>query len=403
MKLRIDRLGHLGDGIAPGPVYVPLTLPGEEIEGAVDGGRIATPRIITPSRDRVAPRCRHFKTCGGCALQHAADAFVESWKADQVRSALAAHGLAAPIRAVHTSPPGSRRRAVLSGRRTKKGAQVGFHARASQVIVDIPDCRVVAPEIIALLPELETLTRLGASRRSELSLTVTMTGAGADLSVTGGRDADGALRADLGSFAGRAGLARLTWNKETIAQVRPPVQSFDGIACVPPPGAFLQATREGEAALLRSVREAVCDAGRVADLFAGCGTFALPLARQAEVHAVESAPEMLQALDAAWRHSEGLKRVTTEARDLFRRPLLPADLAGFDAIVIDPPRAGAEAQAHQIAASAVRYVAFVSCNPVTFARDAAILAERGFRLDWIDVVDQFRWSPHVELAARLSR
>ena len=403
MSVTIQRLGHRGDGIAPGPLFVPLTLPGEVVEGDIEGDRIAAPRIVTPSPDRVAPPCRHFKSCGGCALQHASDSFVETWKADQVRTALAAHGLDAPIRGVATSPPGSRRRAVFSGRRTKKGALVGFHARASDAIVEVPDCQLVVPGIAALLPALAELTRAHATRRGELWLTVTWSPAGADLSLAGGPDLDGPRRAALGAFAAQAGLARLTWNGEPIAEARPPAQDFAGIETVPPAGAFLQATAHCETALRGAVAQAVGTAARIVDLFAGCGTFALPLARHAAVHAVESDAGMLAALDRAWRHAPGLKKVTTEPRDLFRRPLLTAELDRYDAIVIDPPRAGAEAQTAQIAGSRVGRVAFVSCNPVTFARDAATLAGAGYRLDWIDVVDQFRWSPHVELAACFSR
>jgi 23S rRNA (uracil1939-C5)-methyltransferase len=402
MSIRIDRLGHRGDGIAAGPVFVPLTLPGEVVEGEVQDGRVAAPRVLTPSPDRVRPPCRHFRSCGGCALQHASDGFVAEWKVQVVREALAAQGLEAPVRRLHVSPPMSRRRAVLSGRRTKKGALVGFHARASDVVVEVPDCQLVLPQIAALLPALEDLVRLGASRRGEVTLAVTWSEAGADVAVRGGRAADGALRAELAALAGQADLARLTWEDETLARARPPLQRFDGIAVEPPPGAFLQATAEGEAALRASVSEAVSGAGRIADLFAGCGTFALPLVRQAEVLAVESDPALLAAADAGWRRAQGLKRLTTQARDLFRRPLLAAELTGFDAVVIDPPRAGAEAQSAELARARLPRIAFVSCNPVTFARDASRLVAGGYRLDWIDVVDQFRWSPHVELAARFS-
>ncbi|WP_425050993.1 class I SAM-dependent RNA methyltransferase [Psychromarinibacter sp. S121] len=407
MTLTIERLGHRGDGIAHGdggaPVFVPLTLPGEVVDGEVEGDRMPAPRIVTPSADRVKAPCRHYKACGGCALQHASDGFVEQWKAGLVTSALAAHGIEAPVLGVATSPAQSRRRAVLSGRRTKKGALVGFHARASDTIVEVPDCQLALPEIAALLPMLEKLTQTGASRRGELSLTVTWSGAGPDISVTGGRELDGPFRIELAGFAEQHGLARLSWDGETVVERHPPAQSFDGIETVPPPGAFLQATRHGEASLLASLRDAVGGAKKIADLFAGCGTFSLPLAKTAEVHAVESGADMLKALDTAWRRGAGLKRVTTEARDLFRRPLLRSELAGYDAIVIDPPRAGAEAQSEEIAASSVPVIGAVSCNPVTFARDAAVLIAGGYRLEWLRVVDQFRWSTHVELAARFVR
>lgn len=394
MRRRVLRLGHLGDGIADDGSILPGTLPGEEVEEG---------RILSPSPDRVAPPCPHAGACGGCRLQHASDGFLAAWKVEVVRAALAAQGLAAPFRPIHVSPPGTRRRATLAGRRTKAGVIVGFHGHRSATIVEVPGCRVLHPGLVAALPALEEITRAGASRRGELALSLTRSAAGPDLAVTGGPEPDGPLRLKLAALAARHGLARLAWNGEPLALRAEPFQQFGPARVVPPPGAFLQATEDGEAALAAAVAEAVGPARRLADLFAGCGTFALRLAVRAEVHAVEGEAGMLAALERGARGAPGLRRVTTELRDLFRRPLLPAELARFEAVVIDPPRAGAEAQAAALAASAVPVVAMVSCNPVTFARDARILAAGGFRLDWVQVVDQFRWSPHVELAARLLR
>ena len=221
-----------------------------------------------------------------------------------------------------------------------------------------------------------------------------------DLVVRGGKPLDDALRQSLPQIAAMHRLARLSWEDEVLYQTEPPGLVFGRARVCPPPGGFLQATPQGEAALQHAMREAVAGARRLADLFAGCGTFSVPLAEDAEVHAVEGEAAALAALDAGWRATQGLKRVSTEARDLFRRPLLPDELARFDAIVIDPPRAGAEAQIRQIARARVPLVGAVSCNPVTFARDARLLTEAGYRLDWVQVVDQFRWSAHVELAAR---
>lgn len=402
MRVQVTRLGHLGDGLGDG-VFVPRALPGEMVEGTVEAGRMAAPKIVTPAPERVAPPCPHYRACGGCALQHASDAFVTAWKQDVLRAALAAQGLDAPFLVPHVSPPGARRRATLAGRRRKKGVLVGFHGRASEVLSEVPECKVLAPGILAMLPVLEELVRLGASRKAELALAVTLADAGADVSVRGGKPLDGPLRAALGQLAGQVGLARLAWEGEVVAQAAPPAQRFGRALVVPPPGAFLQATAEGEAALLAAVRQAVAGARQVADLFAGCGTFALPLAEAAEVHAVEGAAEMLAALDAGWRQATGLRRVTTEARDLFRNPLTPEELARFDAVVIDPPRAGAEAQVAMLAQAEVPVIAAVSCNPVSFARDARMLVQAGYILEWAQVVDQFRWSPHVELAARLTK
>ncbi|MFC2969960.1 class I SAM-dependent RNA methyltransferase [Acidimangrovimonas pyrenivorans] len=403
MKVEILRLGHLGDGIAEGPVYVPGALPGELVEGEVSGDVIAAPKIVTPSPERVRAPCRHYKGCGGCALQHAADPFVAAWKTDVVRTALAGQGLEAEIRPIATSPAQSRRRAVLAGRRTKKGVLLGFHGRASDTVVAVPDCLLLHPELIAAFPALEALTLAGASRKGELSLTVTRCASGPDVAVSGGKELDVALHSELAGIAERFGLSRLAWGGEVVALRHPPYQAFGAARVVPPPGAFLQATAEGEKTLLSAVSETVAGARHVADLFAGCGTFALPLAENAEVHAVEGSAEMTAALDKGWRAAPGLKRVTTEARDLFRRPLMADELRRFDAVVIDPPRAGAEAQAVELARSEVPVIAAVSCNPVTFARDARLLVQGGYRLDWVRPVDQFRWSPHVELAARFSR
>jgi len=406
MRLTIARLGHLGDGVAEGPggpVFVPRALPGEVVEGEVAAGRMEAPAIVTPSPDRVRPPCPHTRACGGCALQHASDAFVAGWKADVVRQALAGQGLAAPIRAHHTSPAASRRRATLAGRRTKAGALVGFHGRGSGVLVEVPGCMVLAPEVLAVLPALHAAVLAGASRKGEMSFALSLTDAGVDVAATGGRVPDAALLQSLAALAEAHDLARLVWNGEPVAARRPARQAFGAARVVPPPGAFLQATREGEAALLAAVRDAVGGASRVVDLFAGCGTFALPLATGAEVHAVEGEPGMVAALLAGARGAPGLRAVSAEARDLFRRPLLPDELARFDAVVLDPPRAGAAAQVAEIARAGVPVLAYVSCNPVTFARDARALAAAGYALDWVEVVDQFRWSTHVELASRFSR
>jgi len=250
---------------------------------------------------------------------------------------------------------------------------------------------------------LEEIVIAGGSRKTMLRLNVTLTRNGLDVAVTGGKPLEAGLETTLAGIAGARGFARLGWDGEQVAQVALPMQRFGKADVAPPLGAFLQATAEGEAALRREVLAGVSDAAKVVDLFSGSGTFSLPLAERAEVHAVEDAADMLAALDRGWRNAKGLKRVTTEARDLFRRPLLPDELDRFDAIVIDPPRAGAEAQMREIAQSKAGQIAAVSCNPVTFARDARILIDAGFLITRLQVVDQFRWSTHVELAAHFRR
>lgn len=393
----IERLGREGDGFAPGHA-VPFALPGERWDVAVD-----PPCRLTASPDRVDPPCPHFGTCGGCVLQHAADTFVAAWKRDTIVRALAAHGLETEVRPTLTSPPRSRRRAVLAGRRSRKGTRLGLHARRSDTIVAIDGCHVLRPEILAARPVLSALVTLAASRSSTVRLTVTSGPAGLDVDVAGGRPPDAALRAEAAAVAAAADLARLSWDGEPLATARPPFQPMGVARVVPPPAAFLQATAEGEAALVATVEEATAGARRIADLFCGCGTFALPLAVRAEVLAVEGSAPLVAALAAGWRATPGLRRVVTAARDLFRRPLLARELAGFEAVVIDPPRAGAEAQSRELAASSVPTIGAVSCDPATFARDARILVDGGYRLDWVQPIDQFRWSGHVELAACFRR
>ena len=405
MSFTVARLGHLGDGIIQGPagsIFAPLTLPGEEVEGTVTGDAMTDIRIITPSTSRVRPPCVHFRTCGGCLVQHASDDFVADWKTGIVRGALEGQGLSADIRPIITSPPRSRRRASLAARRTKSGVLMGFHARASDNLVAVPQCQLLHPDLMAAFPALEGIVKLGGSRTTEITLAITRTPSGPDVAVSGAKPADATLRMELARLTEAHGLSRLTWNGEIIALRAQPMLRF-GAANVPLPfGAFLQPTAEGEAALLTAVTEAVGKARRITDLFAGIGTFALPLAQNAEVHAVEGEVAMLTALDKGFRMAEGLKRVTNDIRDLYRRPLEPDEFRYVEAVVIDPPRAGAEAQSHTLAKSKVPVIAAVSCNPATFARDAKILIAGGYKLDWVQPIDQFRWSAHVEIAAKFT-
>jgi 23S rRNA (uracil1939-C5)-methyltransferase len=312
---------------------------------------------------------------------------------------LAAHNLEANLRPIQTSAPRSRRRAVFTGRRTKKGAQVGFHARGTDTITEIPDCHLLHPDLLTVIPALRALTIFGTSRKGEARFTVTRSDAGVDVAVSGAKPLDGQMLMTLASMAGEHGLARLTWDNEPIVDIAAPFQMFGNIRVVPPAGAFLQATKEGEAALISATLETISDARHVLDIFSGCGTFTLPIAANAEVHAVEGDAAMLKALDQGWRQAVGLKRVTCEERDLFRRPLLPDEFKRYDAVVIDPPRAGAEQQFHEIARAKPQKIAAISCNPASFARDAKTLTEAGYLLGKIEIVDQFRWSTHVELAA----
>lgn len=398
----IERLGHQGDGIAPGPVFVPRALPGETVSGLRDGDRLRDVKIVEPSGARIKPLCRHYKSCGGCQLQHASEETVAAFKEQVVRTALSAHGIEAAFRPVQTSPAQSRRRATFALRRTKKGALWGFHGQASDTVIAVPDCQLVVPQLLEIDPLMQALAQAGGSRKGELAVSVTQSEVGLDVSVVGGKPLDNALTLALSALPEAFGLARLAWDGEVIGQREAPVQRFGAALVAPPPGAFLQATRHGEAALLAAVRQ-VASGAKGVDLFAGSGTFTLPLAQDHEMHSVEGDAAMMVALDQGWRRAKGLKRVSHETRDLFRRPLLPDELNRFDFAVIDPPRAGAEAQVTEIAVSDLHTLAYVSCNPASFARDAKMLINAGFSLDWVQVVDQFRWSAHVELAASFTR
>ena len=406
MTFTIKHLSVQGDGISDGPdgpIYIPFTMPGEVVDGEVVGNRLPRPKILEPSSDRVKAPCSHFKSCGGCALQQASDQFLAEWKAEVVRNALTAQGLDCTIRPTITSPANTPRRATFAASRTKKGVLIGFHGRASGTVVEIPNCKLLHPDIMAAMPAMEALTKIGASRKAVISIAITQSDAGADISIMDAKEAGGPLLSELGSLVEKFTLARLSWNGEPVATRVPPVQNFDGIQITPPPGAFLQATETGQVALTEAVKLAVGTAKHVLDLFAGCGTFSLPLARQSQVLAMEGEADLLSALDLSWRNATGLKTVQTEKRDLFRNPVIVEDLKHFDAVVIDPPRAGAKSQCEEMAKSGVPVIAFVSCNPVTFARDAKILAGGGYNIEWIQVVDQFRWSSHVELVARFSK
>ena len=403
MELTIERLGHLGDGLAAGPIFVDRALPGEVVSGELLGDRLHDTRIVTPSEHRITPQCSAFKRCGGCALHHAHPDFVAQWKQEVVVRALAAQGITAKIQAIHTSPENSRRRAKLTGRRTKKHATVGFFGKASETIQPIEPCRVLVPEILDIIPALEQFTAQFGSRKGQLGFWVLASERGIDVSVEGlGHLAD----ADFGPFAqwaGSTGLARLSVGHEIICQHQAPQITFGRVKITPPPRAFTQATEAGERALQAAVARALAGADRIIDLFSGAGTLGLPLADVATLQCFENDAALLEALAHGVRHTQGIKTVTTSTRDLFRNPIDHTDLKPFNAAIIDPPRAGAEQQVGHLARSDLRDIVMVSCNPVSFARDAASLCNGGYSLKCIEVVDQFRWSPHIEIVAHFSK
>lgn len=400
----IESLGAQGDGVTEEGLFVPFTLPGERVRVLPSGHRARLETVVSPAPERVQPPCPHFGSCGGCALQHASGKMIAAWKSDLISRSLASRGIEdVDIRQVVTSPAGSRRRATFGARRTRKGSVIGFYAPGSDEIVPISTCHLVEPQLMAALPILAELAETGASRKRPMRFAVTASERGLDVAAEGGKLIEGPLYGQLVAIAATCDLARLSWQGEVLVTRRQPLQQMGRAWVAPPPGGFLQATHEGEAALVAAVREAVAGARQVADLFAGSGTFALPLAKRAEILAADADEAALEALMAGWRGADGLKTVRIERRNLLSRPLLGQELAPFEAVVFDPPRAGARAQAEQIARSHVRRVAAVSCNPATFARDARTLIDGGYHLDWVLPVDQFRWSPHVELAAAFSR
>ncbi|MEL6476994.1 MAG: class I SAM-dependent RNA methyltransferase [Pseudomonadota bacterium] len=403
-EVTIATVGAQGDGVSADGLYVPHALPGEQVRVDRLGDRARLLEVIHPSPERVDPLCPHFTACGGCAMQHASDGLVARWKSQLIRDALAARGIEdVEMLPVRVSPPASRRRITVTARRGKKGVQIGFHAPGSDRIVPVSACVVARPELIDVLPHLAELVPMAASRRGEIRMTLTWTEGGVDAAIENAKPIDGPERALLAGAANRSGVARLCWNGEVVVTRVPPVVQMGRAKVDLPPGAFLQATEEGEAALVSAVRQAVGPALRIADLFAGVGTFTLPLAAHADVIAAESDQEAVDALDRAWRAVGGLHRVTAARRDLNHRPMLAQELREVEAVVIDPPRAGARKQTEAIAASEVPIVAAVSCNPATFARDARSLLDGGFTLEWVQPVDQFRWAAHVELVARFVR
>jgi 23S rRNA (uracil1939-C5)-methyltransferase len=407
-RLAIVRLGNRGDGIAEspaGPIYVPYTLPGETIEGAPWPGhpdRRHLVRVDAPSPQRIAPICPHFGTCGGCALQHWETARYRAWKRDLLVTALQQAGIETDVDDLIDAHGDGRRRAVFHARHGAKDVlQVGFTALSTHHIVPIDRCPVLAPGLGGAIEAAWAIAEaLGGAK--PLDIQATATDAGLDVDVRGSGPLNPTQSVALARLAESRRLARLTRHGELVARRTQPTVRM-GRATVPlPPGAFLQATAAGEEALARLVAAHAGEAKSVADLFCGVGPFALRLAERAKVTAADSDEAAVAALREAAK-VPGLKPIVAERRDLFRRPTLAQEFARIDAIVFDPPRQGAEAQARALAASKVPVIVAVSCNAGTFARDVKILIEGGYRLTNVTPVDQFRYSAHVEIVARLVR
>jgi len=405
-EIVIAELGHRGDGIAQtedGPVYVADALPGEKVRAEIVGGRARKPVIETPSADRIAPVCRHYTSCGGCSVQHLAEKPYLAWKRGLVEKALKDRGIETAVADTVPATAGGRRRAVLTATRAGRHTLLGYHEKASHRLVDISECPVLDPAIVAALPGLKSLAAGLLPKKGELRLTVLATTAGLDVAIDKADKTYDRKIPALSQKVVELDLARLSVNGEVILEVRPPLIDMGGVGIVAAPGGFTQATVAAENALSKLVLEGAVKARNAADLFSGVGTFALRLARTANVHAVEGDAAALAAFDKALRKPQGLKNVTFERRDLSRRPLVRDELEPFDTVVFDPPRAGTQAQAEQLAISKVRTIVAVSCNPATLARDLRILIDGGYVLQSVTPVDQFHYSPHIEVVAVLTR
>ncbi|MGE5565783.1 MAG: class I SAM-dependent RNA methyltransferase [Parcubacteria group bacterium] len=408
VELEIGKIGAQGDGVADGAIFVPLTLPGERVLARVEDGRGELLEVLRASPERIAPVSPHYGECGGCALQHWAHGPYLAWKVEQVRLALARERIETEILPPFAAAPGTRRRLALHARKVKGGAQIGFKARRSWKLVAIDACPIADPRLVAAFPALRRLAEPFLEHpKSAPTLHVTWTATGLDVDVTGVERRSGGLSADARMQAAEAAsagdMARVTMSGEIVYQARQPMVRFGKATVALPPGGFLQAVADAEAATAAFVMENVAGAGRLADLYCGAGAFTFRLAEIAPVLAADFSAPAIAALKSAIATAPGLKAITAEARDLVRRPVLSTELAKIDAVVLDPPRAGAAEQVGEIARSSTPRVAYVSCNPASFARDARVLVDAGFRLERVLPVDQFLWSPHIELVGIFTR
>lgn len=406
LEVVIDDVGAQGDGIATtdqGRVFVPFTVPGDRVRVRLGTrGREGTPAvllaIVAPGVHRTAPPCAHFGACGGCDLQHWEAAETLAWKRRQVVATLKQRGLDAAVEPVVATSPGARRRARLAARRDVDTVEVGYRARGSHAVVDVTACPLLDPALDALLAPLRTLAPDVLQRREEIAIELTLTESGIDVLLEGTHEPTPAQRTRWARFASKHSIARVSWRAssdaepELLVKLQQPAMTFGGTPVELPPGTFLQSSATAEAALVAEVIAAAGKARRVVDLYAGCGTFALPLLQRASVHAVEGGAAAVAALKKA-----AGARLTVEQRDLERRPLQKDELKKVDFVALDPPRAGARAQSEALSASTVPTIAYVSCNPATFARDARTLVDGGYALSRVVPVDQFLWSAHVEL------
>ena len=409
-QLTITRLGRDGDGAADtssGPAFLADALPGE-IYAVDDTGHAS--RVGAASADRVEPPCRHFGVCGGCAVQHMGPELYRGWKDGLIRSGFQTQGLDIELAPLFIASPRSRRRAALTAIVSGSRVLLGYHARRSHTLIDLTECPVLADSITAALPALREIAQhiaggfIKPGKPVELRVEVADLAGGLDVAIAGiGSPPTMQAAAQLAIFARRAGLARLTVEGLVVCSEREPRLETEAGAIIPPPGAFFQAVAAAERHMASLILTGIGKSKRVADLYCGSGTFTLPLARRARVLAVDSDKPALAALMHASRFAIGLKPIETRLRDLASEPLSPLELAEIDAVVFDPPRAGAKAQCEMIARSKINTVVAVSCNPATLARDCRLLIDAGFTMGPVHGVDQFLWSPHVEAVVTLTR
>jgi 23S rRNA (uracil1939-C5)-methyltransferase len=409
-RLAIDHVGHRGDGVAYAGgqmLFVPYTLGGETVEaGSLEDhpDRRQLLRVETPSAERIAPFCRYFGACGGCAIQHWQPEAYRAWKRQIVVDTLAHAHIGCPVDDLVDAHGAGRRRITAHARRGSDGQlRVGFAAANSHAIVAIEDCPVLEPGLHGALDAARALAEVLKPTAKPLDIQVTATESGLDVDVRGSGPLPTAMIATLSRVAEQHRLARLTRHGELVLMRNPPVIGIGTAQVTLPPGSFLQATGAGEQALAALVIKHCKGAKHIADLFCGVGPFALRLAARARISAFDSDARSAAALQKAATSTSGLKPVKAEARDLFRRPLMPQELRDYDTIVFDPPRQGAQAQVQQLALSKIPVVVAVSCNAATFARDARVLIDGGYRIESVTPVDQFRHTPHVELVARFTR
>ncbi|MBL4739734.1 MAG: class I SAM-dependent RNA methyltransferase [Sneathiella sp.] len=411
LKLTIDHIGSNGDGVAikdDRPYYVPFTAPGDIITATVkeERGRgfiAELEELQTPSPLRRKAACKHFMTCGGCSLQHLDDATLANWKKDRITEPLVRANVDFDtIEDTLTSPQGSRRRVEFVAAKRKKGVMIGYHLKKSHQIFDVGECPILSPDLLALVKPLRLMLPIIMARNSEARLILTSTVNGPDLLISANIELDLEVREVLADFCQKHSLSRITLRnekerfEEKVVTRKPTAIKIENFDAEVPPGGFLQATEEGQETLISLMKQYLSKNKNVVDLFSGCGSFTLPAgATSKKVEAFEGNEDMVAALQkSANKH---MLPIVAQYRDLFRRPLIFDELNKFDTAIIDPPRAGATAQVAELAMSKISTIIFISCNPNSFARDAKLLLDGGYQLKKVIPIDQFLWSPHVEL------